>query len=100
MTIERPMFPPAREIIDTIDSGIQDTFCETLVRVEHIGACRRLVLTVTDNSDPKRPVRVVTGKLLLLADALPGIAAMLLAHGPADSAQILAAAEREGATAH
>jgi hypothetical protein len=61
-TIERPMFPP-REIETYEPFATPDSFCETLVRIERVGSCRRLVFAVTDRSDPHRPARAVVAKL-------------------------------------
>lgn len=83
-TIERT-FPPQREI-ETIETvAIPDAFCTALVRVERIGPCRRLVFTVPDDSAPESPLRVITAKLIIPAEALPVIAAQLL-EVPADTA--------------
>ena len=45
--------------------GIPDTFCETLVRIERIGSCRRLVFCVSDRSD--HPAKAVVAKLVFPA---------------------------------
>jgi len=100
MTIEQPIFPPAREIETTEPFVIQATFADALARVEHIGPCRQLVFSLIDQSSPGTPVRAVVAKLILPAEALQAVAAQLLAHAPADAALTLAVAARDGATAH
>ena len=100
MTIERPMFPPAREIETIEPFAVPVTFCDALARVEHIGPCRQLVFSVLDQSEPGRQVRHVAAKLIMPADVLPAIAALLLQHAPAEAALALATAARDGATAH
>jgi hypothetical protein len=82
MTLERPMFPPAREI-ETVESyPIQDTFCSALARVERIGSCRRLIFTVPDLSDSERPQRLLVAKLIVPAEGMAIIAAAMLAEVP------------------
>jgi hypothetical protein len=67
------------ETYDTI--GLPDIFCEALVRIDRIGSCRRLVLVVTDHSDPGF-TRAVVAKIVIPAEALPDIVAMLSADRP------------------
>ena len=98
MTIERPMFPPPREIETVELYAVQATFADALVRVEHLGPCRQLIFTMPDQSSPGQPVRAVVAKLIVPAEALPAIAALLLQHAAA--APTLATAARDGATAH
>jgi hypothetical protein len=56
-----------------------DAFCETLVRIERIGSCRRLVFAVTDRGDPLRPVMAVVAKLVVPAELMAEIAQMIAA---------------------
>ncbi|MET3907093.1 hypothetical protein ABID59_001424 [Bradyrhizobium sp. S3.3.6] len=78
MTLERPMFPPRREVETIEPFAMQDMFVASLVRVDRIGSVRRLVFAVPDGSDPDVPVRVVTARLVLPVEALAEIAAQLL----------------------
>lgn len=87
MTLERPMFPPTREVETIEPFALQDVFVASLVRVERIGSVRRLVFAVPDNSSPETPVCVVTARLILPAEALAEIAAQLL-DAPADTASV------------
>lgn len=79
MTIERPMFPPRREVETYEPCPIQDTFCTTLVRVERLGPCLRLVFAVPDSAPlAGDPMMVVIGKIVVPADQIAAIAAKLL----------------------
>jgi len=78
MTIERPMFPP-REIETYEPFATPDSFCETLVRIERLGSCRRLVFAVTERGDPCRPMRAVVAKLVVPAELLADLAQMIAA---------------------
>jgi hypothetical protein len=60
--------------------GIPDTFCETLVRIERIGSCRRLVFCVSDRSE--HPARCVVAKLVFPAEAMADLAQMIAADRP------------------
>jgi hypothetical protein len=55
-----------------------DQFCETLVRIETLGPCRRLVFAVRDNSVAGRPGLAVVAKLVLSAEAMADMADLLL----------------------
>ena len=57
--------------------GIPDTFCETLVRIERIGSCRRLVFCVSDRSD--HPAKAVVAKLVFPAEVMADLAQMIAA---------------------
>ena len=81
MTIERPMFPQ-REIETYEPFATPDAFCETLVRIERIGSCRRLVFAVTDHSAPGRPARAVVAKLVVPAELMAELAQMIAADRP------------------
>ncbi len=72
------MFPPRREVETVETIALPDAFCTALARVERVGPCRRLVFTVPDDSAPGSPLRVITAKLMLPAEALAEIAAQLL----------------------
>ncbi|MDP1868456.1 MAG: hypothetical protein Q8L13_19230 [Bradyrhizobium sp.] len=100
MTIERPMFPPRREIETVEPFAIQDAFCTALVRIERIGTCRRLVFSVPDDSAPESPQRLVTAKLILPAEALASIAAQLFQDAPAEAARDAATVARHRALAN
>ena len=80
-TIERPMFHP-REIETYEPFATPDSFCETLVRIERVGSCRRLVFAVTDRSDPHRPARAVVAKLIVPAELMADLAQMIAADRP------------------
>jgi hypothetical protein len=84
MTLQHPMLPPRRDVETIEPFTLQDVFVASLVRVERIGSVRRLVFAVPENSDPEAPVRVVTARLVLPAEALAEIAAQLL-DAPADT---------------
>ncbi|MFT4115606.1 hypothetical protein [Bradyrhizobium sp.] len=84
MTLQRPMFPPRREVETIEPFALQDVFVVSLVRVERIGSVRRLVFAVPENGDPDMPMRVVTARLVLPAEALAEIAAQLM-DAPADT---------------
>lgn len=96
MTLKHPMLPPGREIETIEPFAIPPTFCDALVRVEHIGPCRQLVFSVPDLSAPGTPMRAVVAKLIIPAEALPAIAAALMQHAQAAPAL----ATRVGVTAH
>jgi hypothetical protein len=82
MTIERPMFPP-RETIETYEPfSTPDAFCEALVRIEHIGSCRRLVFAVSEPHAPGGPARAVVAKLIVPAELMAEIARMIAADRP------------------
>jgi hypothetical protein len=59
-----------------------DAFCETLVRIERIGSCRRLVFAVTDHGMPGRPARAVVAKLVVPAELMAEHAQMIAADRP------------------
>lgn len=78
MTIERPMFPPRREVEIIEPFALQDAFCTSLVRIERIGSCRRLVFVVPADCGPDSRQMAVTAKLILPAEALGGDLGQLL----------------------
>src|ERR1700738_2098306 len=59
-----------------------DAFCETPVRIERIGSCRRLVFAVTDHGMPGRPARAVVAKLVVPAELMAELAQMIAADRP------------------
>jgi hypothetical protein len=64
--------------LDTFEPfATPDQFCETLVRIETLGPCRRLVFAVRDNSSG-RPALSIVAKLVLSAEAMADIGQMLL----------------------
>lgn len=84
MTLQRPIFPPRREV-DTVEPiTLPDVFVTSLVRIERIGSARRLVFAVPENSAPETPLRVVVTRLVVPAEALAEITAQLL-EAPADA---------------
>jgi hypothetical protein len=54
---------------DILDNPVPDVFCETLVRIETLGPCKRLVFAVRDESGGVK-VRSITAKLIVSADAM------------------------------
>jgi hypothetical protein len=64
--------------LDTFEPfATPDQFCETLVRIETLGPCRRLVFAVRDNSSG-RPALAIVAKLVLSTEAMADIGQMLL----------------------
>ena len=64
--------------LDTFEPfATPDQFCETLVRIETLGPCRRLVFAVRDNSSG-RPTLAVVAKLVLSVEAMADIGQTLL----------------------
>jgi hypothetical protein len=59
-----------------------DSFCETLVRIERVGSCRRLVFAVIERGDPYHPVRAVVAKLVVPAELMAELAQMIAADRP------------------
>jgi hypothetical protein len=62
--------------------AIVDQFCETLVRIDTLGPCRRLVFAVRDNSGGEQ-VRNISAKLVMSAEAMIEIGRMMQAGAPA-----------------
>ena len=59
----------------------QDAFCDSLVRIERLGPCRRLVFAITqyrDNRDD-HSMRAVIVKLVIPADLMPELAQAIVA---------------------
>jgi hypothetical protein len=63
---------------------IQDAFCERLVRIDHLGPCRRLVFATRDNSAGDQGL-VISAKLIVSAEAMIEIGRMMLARAPEDA---------------
>jgi hypothetical protein len=61
-----------------------DLFCETLVRIDTLGPCRRLVFAVRDKDDGEE-VRNITAKLVMSAEAMIEIGRMMQAGAPGQS---------------
>ena len=59
-----------------------DAFCERLVRIEHLGPCRRLVFATRDSSAGDQAL-VVSAKLIMSAEAMIEIGRMMLASSSA-----------------
>jgi hypothetical protein len=61
------------DVIEPI--AVPDLFVDRLVRIEHIGPCRRLVFAVphVDSYGPGDRSLVVTARIVLPAEALPAI---------------------------
>ena len=82
MTIERPMFPPRREAIETFEPySTPDAFCDSLVRIERLGPCRRLVFAVTENRRHREDgnMSAVVVKLVIPADLMAELAQAIVA---------------------
>ena len=60
-----------------------DAFCERLVRIDHLGPCRRLVFATRDSSAGDQGL-VVSAKLIVSAEAMIEIGRMMLASSPGD----------------
>jgi hypothetical protein len=61
-----------------------DLFCETLVRIDTLGPCRRLVFAVRDKTGSEE-VRNVIAKLVMSAEAMVEIGRMMQAGAPDQS---------------
>src|SRR5882757_3796723 len=82
MSIERPLFPPRREAIETFEPyATPDAFCDSLVRIERLGPCRRLVFAITDYRSDRddNPMRAVVVKLVIPADLMAELAQAIVA---------------------
>jgi hypothetical protein len=82
MTIERPMFPPRREATETFEPyATPDAFCDSLVRIDRLGPCRRLVFAVTESRSHRDDVamRAVVVKLVIPADLMAELAQAIIA---------------------
>lgn len=82
MTLARPMFPPRREAIETVEPfATSDAFCDSLVRIERLGPCRRLVFAVTEYSSHREDggVRSIVVKLVIPADLMAELAQAIVA---------------------
>jgi hypothetical protein len=62
--------------------AVMDLFCETLVRVDNLGPCRRLVFAVRDQVGGDQ-VRNISAKLVMSAEAMIEIGRMMQAGAPA-----------------
>jgi hypothetical protein len=63
---------------------IQDAFCERLVRIDHLGPCRRLVFATRDSSVGDQGL-VISAKLIVSAEAMIEIGRLMLARAPEDT---------------
>ncbi|MBR1154874.1 hypothetical protein [Bradyrhizobium sp. JYMT SZCCT0428] len=81
MTIESPTFPPRREAIETFEPyATPDAFCDSLVRIERLGPCRRLVFAVTQHGHrDDGAIRAVVVKLVIPADLMAELAQAIVA---------------------
>ncbi len=70
--------------VETYDNGSADIFCETLVRIDRIGSCRRLVFVVTDFNGSGRGlgIKSVVAKIVIPAEAMSEIAARIAGDRP------------------
>jgi hypothetical protein len=50
-----------------------DIFCESLVRIDRVGSCGRLVFAVRDCSDPYHPVKHIVAKLIVPGELMAEI---------------------------
>jgi len=62
--------------------GIQDVFCTGLARVECLGPCRRLVFYSANTGYAGATERHVVAKLVMTAEVMQQIAALLFADHP------------------
>jgi hypothetical protein len=65
------------DFLDTI--GIPEYFCETLVKIEKIGSCRRLIFVINRGDGRGGSLKTPVATLVLPAEALADIAQMLAA---------------------
>ncbi len=65
-----------------------DTFCTSLVRVDHLGPCRRLVFVVSDPGAPCGPALALVAKIVMPAEALTDLLQVILADGRKPGAEI------------
>jgi hypothetical protein len=67
----------------TYDPSLLDQFAETLVRIDTLGPCRRLVFAARDPSLGEG-MRTVTAKIILSAEAMIEIGRMMQSGEPAN----------------
>ena len=65
------------DFVDTV--GTPEFFCETLVKVEKIGSCRRLIFVINRTDGRGGSYKVPVATLVFPAEALADIAQMLAA---------------------
>ena len=76
------MFPPRREAIETFEPyATPDAFADSLVRIERLGPCRRLVFAITEYRDNRddHSMRAVVAKLVIPADLMAELAQAIIA---------------------
>lgn len=65
------------DFIDCV--GVPEFFCETLVKVEKVGSCRRLIFVVNRSDGRGGSFKVPVASLVFPSEALADIAQMLAA---------------------